>query len=135
MAKKGGATDAGAGIGCLFLVAVVGWLAYGGYTWIDSIGWMSHRENSTITAKENWFVGETKACYSYPLDAEIARTMNKPAGSVVQDIYCDGGPEHRVEVTFWGQTEQPAVVWAAWNCTRQADSFACKQTGAAPAKP
>jgi hypothetical protein len=121
------------GLGCLFLLGIAVAVAYGGYSAIDNIGWISHREDSVITAQANWFVGETKECYSYPLDTQSARATNRTPGDAIYQINCDGGPEHKVNITFYGREEQTGIASVSWNCTRKEDSFLCKQTGAVAA--
>lgn len=96
-------------------------VVWGGYQNADSAGWISHHEDSLITAQDNWFVGESKDCTSYP---------HKPEGDATLRVHCDSGPEHHVNVTFYGRVEQPEYHWATWRCTRNAESFTCKQTGA-----
>lgn len=118
------------GFGCLISVGILIAVVYWGYSGIDSVGWIPHREDGTITAQANWFVGETKECYSYPLDVQAAKAMNKSVGNATYKTNCDGGPEHKVTITFYGRVEQPENAWARWNCTRKEDSFVCKQTGA-----
>jgi hypothetical protein len=88
---------------------------------------MEHREDSVITAQANWFVGESKECTSYPLDAKTAQIVNKPKGYAISQIKCDGGSEHSVKISFFGRTEQPEYDWITWRCTRNQDSFTCKQ--------
>ena len=56
--------------------------------------------------------------------------MKKPTGYAISQVNCDGGPEHSVKITFFGRTEQPEYAWITWRCTRNEDSFTCKQTGA-----
>lgn len=124
------ASDAATGYGCLILLGIVVAVCYWAYAGIDSIGWMEHREDSVITAQANWFVGESKECTSSPLDDKTAESVKKPLGYAVSRISCDDGPEHNVTITFFGRTEQPEYVWVSWRCTRNEDSFTCKQTGA-----
>jgi hypothetical protein len=124
------ASDVAMGYGCLVLLGIIGAVCYWAYTGIDSIGWMGHREDSVITAQANWFVGESKDCMSYPLDDKTAQSIKKPTGYAISQISCDGGPEHNVKITFFGRTEQPEYAWVSWRCTRNEDSFTCKQTGA-----
>jgi hypothetical protein len=128
-----GSSDAAKGFGCLVALGVLAAICYGIYTGIDSVGWMSHREDSVITAQANWFVGESKDCMSYPLDDKTAQAMGKTRGYAISKINCDGGPEHNVKVTFFGRTEQPEYSWINWRCTRNEDSFTCKQSGNSPA--
>jgi hypothetical protein len=125
-------SDTAAGYGCLFLLGIVGAIGYWAYTGIDSAGWMQHRQDSVITAESNWFVGESKDCTSYPLDEKTAHGMEKPTGYAISKISCDGGPEHSVKITFLGRTEQPDHSWVRWRCTRNQDSFTCKETDASP---
>jgi len=122
-----------AGMGCLILLAIAGGIGYGIYAWLDSVGWMAHREDSVVTAESNWFVGESKNCTSYPLDEKTAREMSKSKGYAISKISCDAGPEHSVPVTFYGRIEQPEYTWITWRCTRNESSFTCKQTDNSPA--
>jgi hypothetical protein len=124
--------DTAAGYGCLVLVVIVCSVGYWAYSGIDSIGWMQHEEDSVITAQANWFVGESKDCTSYPLDAKTAQSMNKPKGYAIAQINCDGGPEHSVKIAFFGRTEQPEYDWITWRCTRNESSFTCKQIANSP---
>ncbi len=126
---KGSSSDSGKGLGCFVLLAIVVGICYWVYTGIDSVGWMQHSEESTITAQANWFVGESKDCTSYPLNAKSAQEMSKPKGYALSKISCDDGPEHSVQITFFGRTEQPEFAWVTWRCTRHDSSFTCKQTG------
>ena len=128
---KGSSNDA-KGFGYLILVGIVVGICYWTYTGIDSVGWMSHREDSVITAESNWFVGESKDCTSYPLDAKTAQAMGKAAGYALSKINCDGGPEHSVQITVFGRTEQPEYGWVTWRCTRNESSFTCRETGSSP---
>lgn len=107
----------------------------GGYEQLDSGGWISHTEESLITAESNWFVGETKDCISYPLNVEAATAMHKDYGDATYSINCDSGPQHRIEITFYGKTKQPDTAAVEWRCTRSEGSFECKQTGTIPQHP
>jgi hypothetical protein len=126
---KGSSSDSGKGLGCLVLLGAAVGICYWIYTGIDSAGWMQHSEESTITAQGNWFVGESKDCISYPLGPKTAQEMGKPKGYAPSKISCDDGPEHSVQITFFGRTEQPESTWVTWRCTRHESSFTCKQTG------
>lgn len=97
---------------------------------IDSTGSVPHRVQSTITAQSNWMVGESKNCTSSPLDADTAQAQGKQPGYAFLKVQCDSGPAHNVAITFWGAKNQPDNKVAYWNCTRSADAFTCKQTGA-----
>jgi hypothetical protein len=120
------------GIGCLILGAISIALIYGGYSAIDSVGWIPHRQETVITARENWFVGESKDCISYPLDGSAAAISAKPQGYSVAEIGCDDGPGHSVNVTFYGRMQQPEYTWIRWRCIRNERSFTCKQTDNSP---
>lgn len=117
------------GIGYLFLLGLTCVVVVAIYDYIDSHGWVPHKKESIITAQDNWFVGERKDCASSPLDDQNARILKKPKGYAIQQINCDTGPERSVSVRFWGRTQQPEYDWVRWRCTRNQDSFTCKQTG------
>jgi hypothetical protein len=113
---------------CLLVLAMI----VLGYQAVDDDGWIPHREETTITAQSNWFQGESKDCISNPLDPRTAQAMKKPEGYAMSKILCDDGPEHVVRITFYGRLEQPQHTWVAWRCTRNSDSFTCKQTANSP---
>ena len=61
------AKETAMGWGCLVLLCLVGYAIYGGYGWLDSVGWdCAHREDTAITARSDWLVGESKECVVYP---------------------------------------------------------------------
>ncbi len=114
-----------AGTGCVILILICAAIGYGLYEWLDSIGWIVHREDTFLTAQSNWFVGESKDCIAYPLG-------DAGGHDAIPRIHCDDGPEHSIRVTFYGRVWQPGRSWTSWRCTRSEYSFTCKQTGAAP---
>lgn len=97
---------------------------------VDATGYVSHTVESTITAQSNWMRGESKNCSSAPLNADTAVALGKPPGYAFSLVHCDDGPEHSIPVTFWGAEDQSGRTVAFWTCTRESDSFVCKQTGA-----
>ena len=117
------------GLGFFVLAAIL----YGAYVVLDSLGWVPHRRDSVVTAEANWFVGESKDCMSNPLNALDASNMNKAKGYAISKISRDGGPEHSIQVMFYGRIEQPEYSWIRWRCTRNEDSFTCRQIGNSPA--
>jgi uncharacterized membrane protein len=102
------------------------------YDWIMPDGYSRHSVETSISAQENWFVGEIKDCYSSPLISEIANHLNnrKEPGYVASSINCDDGPKHMVTVTLYGRLNQPEHRTAYWRCTRESEGFTCRQTGA-----
>jgi hypothetical protein len=113
------------GIGCLFLTAILIAVVYPVYSGLDSLGWISHREETTITAEVSWFVGESKECTSYPLDAAMARATGKETGYAVASLFCDSGPVHNVRIRFFGRLRQAEYDTVVWKCTREQDAFTC----------
>lgn len=126
----------GGTLGCLFTIIFFGAIIYWAYSGLDSAGWISHTEETVITAQDNWLVGENKACVSIPLDSESARLTNKDFGYAFSKIECDDGPTHDMKVTFYGRENQPEYKGIMWRCTREEVSFSnentfkCVQTGA-----
>ena len=108
-----------------FFGLVIGGIIFALNGGLDSIGWVSHEENSTITAQANWLVGESKPCKSKPMDANIGYAMGY--------LECDDGPAHSVKITFYGRKDQPEYKEVFWVCTRNSflndAAFTCKQTG------
>jgi hypothetical protein len=114
---------------------IFGWCAFGLILWgiyyaADTAGYVPHSIETSITAQPNWLVGETKECFSPILDAKTAAQLGKETGDPASLIYCDDGPEHIIKVTVFGNLEQLGHKTATWRCTREADSFTCRQIGA-----
>jgi hypothetical protein len=95
-------------------------------------GYVRHSVETSISVEENWIVGETKACKSYPLIPEIANHLNDPKepGYAAASFHCDDGPPHTVTVNLYGHLNQPEHRTAYWRCTRDPEAFTCRQTGA-----
>jgi len=129
------AKETAMGWGCLVLLCLVGYAIYGGYGWLDSIGWIAHQEDTTITARSDWLVGESKECASPVLNKDGAALLGKEAGYALYSVSCDDGPEHKMKVTFYGRKVQPEYESISWRCEREqpwfgdGNSFTCYQTG------
>lgn len=127
--------ETGTGWGCIILFCFIGYAIYGGYGWLDSIGWISHREDAVISARSDWLVGESKECWSGTLDSESAALLKKEEGYAMSSVSCDDGPEHKMDVTFYGRKVQTEYKVVSWRCTREQpsflsdNSFTCYQTG------
>lgn len=117
-------------LACVGLGALLIWYLFQAYDWVvDSSGYVSHSVEASISAQQNWIVGETKPCFSVPLDKNTAKLLNKSVGYVAETITCDDGPYHTIQVKLYGRTEQPKLKVVTWRCTRETDSFTCRQTG------
>jgi uncharacterized membrane protein YraQ (UPF0718 family) len=92
------------------------------YYALDGTGWFPHSAEVGITARDNWFVGESKMSTSIP----------KQTGYALTDVECDDGPVHQVKVKFWGQEVQKGLSSIHWKCTRQQSGFECLETGGVP---
>jgi hypothetical protein len=112
-----------------FIAALIA-LPFFGYFYASSEGYIPHSVDTSLSAQSNWLVGESKMCHSYALNATNARLSDRKEGSVIGPIVCDDGPMHMVKVTLYGRLEQPEHKFAYWRCTRDADQFTCRQTGA-----
>lgn len=119
------------GFGCLFFLLIVAAAIYGGYQWLDSIGWISHREDTVISVQSDWLVCESKECWSFPLDGFSAPLLKKEIGYAMSSVSCDDGPKHKMKATFYGRKVQTEYKVVTWRCTRGLISFTCYQTGGA----
>jgi hypothetical protein len=100
-------------------------IAAGLYSVLDAAGYISHTRETVITADSSWLIGESRTCYSVPLEPEYAH--GNP-WDVTQRVGCDKGPEHNIRVIFHGRTERPekrARFGVSWKCVRREDSFEC----------
>lgn len=122
-------------LGLIILLCFAGYAIYGGYGWLDSMGWISHREDTVITAGSGWLAGESKECWSEPLNAEGAAQSGKAIGYAMSSVTCDDGPDHSMKVTFYGRKVQAEYKAVSWRCTRNEvsflndNSFSCYETG------
>jgi hypothetical protein len=112
---------AGGGAGCLFTLWVVGagiwWVATTGYDGLDAQGYIPHTVDSTIVVKDNWLTGESKDCFSLPLDADTARALSKPVGYVLSQVTCDDdGNPHGIKIRFFGMKVQTGLKGVGWRC-------------------
>jgi hypothetical protein len=129
------AKETGTGCGCIFILMIIGAAIFAGYEGLDSIGWISHREETGITARSDWLVGESKECWSTPLNSDGAVLLKKKVGYAMSSVSCDDGQEHEMKVTFYGRRVQPEYKVVSWRCTRNEvsflndNSFTCYQTG------
>jgi hypothetical protein len=62
--------------GCLLIMAVIGRIQNNGFGDLDDLGWISHETETTITAQQNWFVGESKFCTSTPMELRLATRLS-----------------------------------------------------------
>jgi hypothetical protein len=143
----------------IIFLAIVGGAIYGGHEWLDSIGWISHRQETVISARSDWLVGESKECWSASLNSDggaalflsrwgivrrwsfpgagpaLISALGKEVSSAMSAVSCDDGPEHKMKVTFYGRRVQPEYKVVDWRCTRNEvsflndNSFTCYQTG------
>ena len=120
------------GWGCLGIVVFVGYAicacVSGGYGALDDSGWILHRVETTISARNDWLTGESKDCFSYPLRYREARPLGKDSGYALADVFCDDGPDYKMTLTFYGREAQPEYQIIGWRCTKKDESFVCYQT-------
>jgi len=114
---------------------VIGTIVYGIYAFADYEGYIQHTVETTITARSDWLVGESKVCYSGTLNSVGAALLGKEVGYAMSSVSCDDGPDHKMKVTFYGRKVQTDHAFANWRCTRNEvsflnnNSFTCYQTG------
>ncbi len=111
--------------GIFFLCAT----PFGIYSAMDENSQVPHSVETSISAQENWLVGESKECTSPVLDTKTAHYINQEPGYVASFVSCDNGPQHAIKVTFYGQLNQPEHKLITWRCTRESEGFTCKQKG------
>jgi hypothetical protein len=98
--------------GAILTLLVVRWFApfdVGPASWDDMADWIMpdgyarHSVETSISAQQNWIVGETKACSSFPLRDMEAYRLGKEPGYIAASINCDDGPMHTVTVNLYGR--------------------------------
>ena len=105
------------------------------YSFLDESGWISHQEETVISARSDWLPGESKECLSYTRKRDWTTFQNKEVGYAMPWVKCDDGPYHHMKVTFYGRKVQPEYQTIGWRCRRNEasflndNSFTCYQTG------
>jgi hypothetical protein len=112
----------------IWIVAVVLLLGivYGLVSVLDAAGYISHTRETLINADPSWMVGESRMCYSVPLQPESA--PRHEAWDVTHRVGCGSGLDQYIKVTFHGRTARPelrAKFGVSWRCVRREDSFEC----------
>jgi hypothetical protein len=108
----------------------MGLILYGVYGWADSAGYVPHFIETSISAKQDWIVGESKDCTSNVLSPTMADSMKMKSSYVAASIECDDGPHHDMQTKIYGRLEQPDHRIVQWRCTRDSESFTCRQMAA-----
>ena len=96
------------------------------YSVLDAAGYISHTRETLICVHPSWLVGESRTCYSVPLQPEYA--ARHKAWDVTHRVGCGSGLDHYIKVTFHGRTERPelrAKFGVSWKCVRRKDYFEC----------
>jgi hypothetical protein len=121
--------------GCLTTLCILALLILGGYEWLESVAWVSHREETLITVNADWLVGESKQCWSITLDSRSAALLHKETGYAMYSVNCGDGAQHSIKVNFYGSEIQGANRLINWRCEREQpsflndNSFTCYETG------
>ena len=110
--------------GVLILLGIIFGCRWG-YEALDSYGWIPHTEKTRISFAENWLGGESKHCWSVPVDHKSASITNTPEGYAFGEVDCDSNElsTHEMDVTFWGRKNQPEYKLVLWDCIRNKSSF------------
>jgi hypothetical protein len=112
----------------IWIVAVVLLLGivFALYSVLDAAGYISHTRETLISADPSWLVGESRICYSVPLEPEYASPHK--AWDVTHRVGCASGLDQYIKVTFHGRTARPelrAKFGVSWKCVRREDWFEC----------
>ena len=128
-----GLTTLGEGLSVVWKIAkfcgyalVFIFLAYGLYSWMDESGWISHREETVISARSDWLAGESKECLSYTRKREWATFQDKDVGYAMPWVKCDDGPDHQMKVTFYGRKLQPEYETISWRSEERRVGKECR---------
>lgn len=97
-----------AGIGVVVVGASVAYRA------ADGAGVVQHNRQEVITASADWMPGETRTCTSFGHNAFAF-------------LNCGGGRPRLMAVRFFGREQQPEYSLVFWKCTRNDDSFTCRE--------
>jgi hypothetical protein len=116
------------------LVALGGilWLAYKGYGWLDSVGFISHDRTIEVHLKGDWMVGETRTCYAWYF-GDTVDGLNCVGITTPDNASWRDGTSHNLSVKFWGKMVRADALEALrdpahkgqWNCKRTSEAMTC----------
>lgn len=95
------------------------------YAFVDSLGWLTHRKDTTVFIQGNWWVGEHRTCFG-DLERDGA---NKTLGCAALFRPPDGNswssfPAHILPVVYHGRVDRD-IILLQWNCQRKEASLVC----------
>jgi hypothetical protein len=103
---QGEPSNTGAGLGCLFTLAILIALPLGGYTALNNAGWIPHTRSVDLSMAGDWLVGENRTCAAFQM---VPR--GKKGDPEIYALACPVGDfaerPHNVEVRFWGKVSRP----------------------------
>lgn len=110
----------------LFTLAFVGFMAFGGYAWVDELGWISHTKDTDILLDQNWIIGEYRQCLAAPDDSGAILHL------ICTNEFGSKPTYHTLPVHFWGRIKRRDIrvkirssgSWD-WRCQRKNESVAC----------
>ena len=119
-----------AGLGCLFLLAIVAGIGYWIYSASNDAGWVPHNEAVDLYFKEEWLVGENKNCTGFQSYPDGPNNSPKLTSLDCADDATFSTKPHNITIKFWGKVSRPEMakngLWLSWQCTRTAEGFVCK---------
>jgi hypothetical protein len=143
-------------IGRLIMLVIIGYAVYGGYGWLNSVGWIEHSHDTPIWIKGEWLVGEYRVCEMVRLpQQELPATAHLLCGQGENTTLDDLNPWtpgfvgslsdhefyglmggqwsaveehfHVIPVNYWGRIDRSDRKDVFfWRCQRNSDSLTCK---------
>ncbi len=140
------------GMGCLFLLFVVGWLAYGAYGLLDESGWIQHSHDTPVWIEGEWLTSEYRGCkmpgrawgelptYAHLLcgkglqnidDAWPAPFRNGLSPEEYVGVFSKGHWDtaehyfHVLPVRYWGKINRLDRDTFSWSCQKQESGLVC----------
>lgn len=141
------------GLGCLVLLIVLGFLAYGAYGWLDETGWIEHSHDTPVWIEGEWLTGEYRICQmTGPLWGELptyahllcgkglqnvdgvwpAPFRNSLSAEEIRGVFIVGHSDavehyfHVLPVGYWGMIDRKDKGTFSWSCQKQEKGLECK---------
>lgn len=143
----------GEGWGRMFLLLILGAVAYWGYGWLNEQGWIEHDHDTPVWIKGEWLAGEYRVCQiplvlgqSLPDSAHLLCGQSQVM--MEEDMWSPdfiGGLSdhefvelmagqwspldqhfHVLPVHYWGMIDRRGRKMFSWRCQRNSDSLTCK---------
>ena len=111
------------GVGFLLVLALAIWLAWYGWGWFKSVGWIPQTRVIDVHVSGDWLTGEFRACQT---DGRADVLFCPKAGESQIALAAGRQTPRSFSVSFHGDITGKSEEKLTWNCKRESESIDCR---------